>query len=147
MAIEQKSRQMSRVHVAVGVIENGAGAVLISRRGASQHQAGKWEFPGGKVEAGESLPEALARELYEELGIRVLSCRALMVVDHDYVDKQVRLDVWRVTSFSGEPTGREGQAVSWVAIPALAGYAFPEANTPIVEAVMALRSTDGTDKV
>ena len=61
-----------RVHVAVGVIEDGRGAIFISRRHAAQHQAGKWEFPGGKVEAGEGVEQALARELFEELSMDLL---------------------------------------------------------------------------
>lgn len=128
-----------RVHVAVGVIENAQDEILISLRGASQHQAGKWEFPGGKVEAGEAVDVALARELREELGIEVLTCSPLMTVSHDYTDKAVLLDVWRVTAFGGEPHGLEGQPVRWVARADLAGYDFPEANTPIMQRVSAGR--------
>ncbi len=131
------SARKKRVHVAVGVIENGQDEILISLRGASQHQAGKWEFPGGKVEEGEAVGKALARELREELGIEVLACSPLMTVSHDYADKAVLLDVWRVTAFMGEPQGLEGQPVRWVPRHALADYEFPEANTPIMLRVCA----------
>jgi 8-oxo-dGTP diphosphatase len=70
---------------------------------------GLWEFPGGKVEAEESVETALGRELHEELGIVVDVARPLIKVQHDYPDKQVLLDVWEVSAFTGEPHGAEGQ--------------------------------------
>ncbi|WP_019933096.1 8-oxo-dGTP diphosphatase MutT [Oceanimonas smirnovii] len=121
------------VLVAVGVIENAAGEIFVCRRGESQHQAFKWEFPGGKVEAGETVPQALARELEEEIGIRVTVCEPLMRIEHDYGDKQVTLDIRRVTAFTGEPHGREGQPSRWVPVGELHSYDFPAANSPIVE--------------
>ncbi|WP_346351552.1 8-oxo-dGTP diphosphatase MutT [Oceanimonas sp. AH20CE76] len=120
------------VLVAVGVIENAAGEIFVCRRGESQHQAFKWEFPGGKVEAGETVPQALARELEEEIGIRVTVCEPLMRIEHDYGDKQVTLDIRRVTAFTGEPHGREGQPSRWVSVSELHSYDFPAANSPIV---------------
>ena len=78
---------MKRVHVAAAVIRDGSGQILIARRADSQHQGGLWEFPGGKVEADESVETALARELHEELGIVVGAARPLIQVRHDYLDK------------------------------------------------------------
>ncbi|MFP2768726.1 8-oxo-dGTP diphosphatase MutT [Oceanisphaera sp. KMM 10153] len=121
------------VLVAVGVIENTDGEIFICRRGASQHQAHKWEFPGGKVEAGETVAQALARELEEEVGIRVTDCRPFMRIEHDYGDKQVTLDIHKVTAFSGEPHGLEGQPSRWVPVSELHSYDFPAANSPIVD--------------
>ncbi|GHA08029.1 8-oxo-dGTP diphosphatase MutT [Oceanisphaera arctica] len=121
------------VLVAVGVIESTDGEIFICRRGASQHQANKWEFPGGKVEAGETVAQALARELQEEIGIRVTDCRPFMRIEHDYGDKQVILDIRKVTGFSGEPHGLEGQPSRWVPIAKLHDYDFPAANSPIVD--------------
>ncbi|MEE4191183.1 MAG: 8-oxo-dGTP diphosphatase MutT [Halieaceae bacterium] len=129
---------MSRVHVAVGVILGPDGNILISKRPVDAHQGGLWEFPGGKVEAGETVQAALDRELQEELGIRVTSCRALLEVHHDYADKQVFLDVWVIDGFHGEPMGREGQPLAWCAPAALTNYDFPAANQPIVDACLAL---------
>eukprot|EP01137_Pigoraptor_chileana_P016793 Opistho-2@73895 len=100
---------VKRVHVAAAVIRDDSGKILIARRADTQHQGGLWEFPGGKVEADESVECALARELQEELGIVVGAARPLIKVRHDYPDKQVLLDVWEVSSFSGEPHGAEGQ--------------------------------------
>ena len=125
---------MKRVHVAAAVIRDSAGKILIARRADTQHQGGLWEFPGGKVEDGEAVEAALGRELQEELGIQVTAARPLIKVRHDYPDKQVLLDVWEVSGFTGEPHGAEGQPLAWVSARELAGYEFPAANQPIVAA-------------
>lgn len=125
---------MKRVHVAAAVIRGADGQVLIARRPDDKHQGGLWEFPGGKVEEGEAVEAALARELEEELGIRVKTARPLIQVRHDYPDKQVLLDVWQVDAFEGEPHGAEGQPLAWVAPRQLPKYEFPAANLPIVAA-------------
>ncbi|HKS12892.1 MAG TPA: Nudix family hydrolase [Pseudomonas sp.] len=125
---------MKRIHVVAAVIRGADGRILIARRADTQHQGGLWEFPGGKVEEGESVAAALARELREELGIEVTASRPLIKVGHDYPDKQVLLDVWEVSGFSGEPHGAEGQPLAWVSPRELAQYDFPEANQPIVAA-------------
>ncbi len=129
---------MEPVHVAVGVVLDDARRILITRRAADSHQGGLWEFPGGKVEDGEALHRALARELREELGIAIGRTSALLEVRHDYGDKAVRLDVHVVWEFSGEARALEGQPLAWVAAEELPGYRFPAANAPIVEAVRAL---------
>mgnify|MGYP002714153243 CR=1 FL=1 len=123
---------MKRVHVAAAVIRGADGRVLIAKRPQDKHQGGLWEFPGGKVEEGEAVERALARELEEELGIRVEAARPLIQVHHDYPDKQVLLDVWEVSSFTGEPHGAEGQPLAWVSERQLLEYEFPAANKPIV---------------
>lgn len=125
---------MKRIHVAAAVIRGQDGRILIARRADDQHQGGLWEFPGGKVEAGETTRAALDRELEEELGIRPKAARPLIQVRHDYPDKQVLLDVWEVAAFAGEPHGAEGQPLAWVAPRQLAEYQFPAANRPIVAA-------------
>jgi len=124
------------VHVAVAVIINSEGHILIAKRPDHVHQGGLWEFPGGKVEANESLETALERELFEELGIELVACQPLLGIHHDYSDKQVFLDVWSVTAFSGEAYGREQQPIRWVASEALCEYGFPEANQPIIKALL-----------
>ncbi len=129
---------MEVVHVAVGVILDSENRVLIAKRSEQSHQGGLWEFPGGKVEAGETVPDALARELYEELGIEIGPATPLTTVSHDYGDKSVCLDVWVVAKFTGEATGCEGQPLLWVAVEELQKYDFPEANAPIVDAVLKL---------
>lgn len=123
------------IHVAVGVVTDGQGRVLIAKRPEHAHQGGLWEFPGGKVEAGESLLTALDRELFEELDIQVLATEPVIEIIHDYGDKVVRLDVHRVSRFSGEPRGKEGQPLLWVRCDDLPGYDFPAANAPILQAL------------
>lgn len=125
---------MTRIEVAAAVIRGADGRVLIARRPLGKHQGGLWEFPGGKIEPGESAEVALARELQEELGIRVRQARPLIRIHHDYPDKQVLLDVWEVTAFDGEPHGAEGQPLAWVRAQDLPSYEFPAANRPIVAA-------------
>ncbi|MBV0932705.1 Nudix family hydrolase [Marinobacterium weihaiense] len=122
------------IHVAAAVIRDRRGHILIARRPDDKHQGGLWEFPGGKVEPGEPVADALARELQEELGIRVTSARPLILIPHHYPDKSVLLDVWDVDDFEGEAHGAEGQPVCWVAPNKLDAYAFPAANAPIVAA-------------
>lgn len=123
------------VRVAVGILVNAAGEVLLTQRPRHVHQGGLWEFPGGKLEPGEDVPAALRRELHEELGITVQQARPLLQVRHRYPDKAVRLEVWRVERFQGEPHGREGQPLRWVAPAALSNYPLPAADVPIVHAL------------
>lgn len=124
------------VNVAVGVIKKN-NAIFICKRADEQHQGGLWEFPGGKVEAGESVFAALKRELIEEVGITIHSSSQLMVIEHDYGDKCVKLDIHVVSNFSGEAHGAEGQPSEWVAISELSNYDFPAANAHIIEKIQA----------
>lgn len=126
-----------QVHVAVAIIRDSQGRVLIARRPDSVHQGGKLEFPGGKVETGESVQQALQRELYEELGIRAeaATMQRLIKITHDYTNKSVCLDVWQVLEFSGEAYGKEGQPVFWFDAGKLKPEGFPAANAPIIEAI------------
>ncbi|RLQ23739.1 8-oxo-dGTP diphosphatase MutT [Seongchinamella sediminis] len=129
---------MQRVHVAVGVILDPQQNILLTRRHGHVHQGGLWEFPGGKVEPGESLATALARELREELDIAPERSSPLLAIHHDYGDKSVLLDVHVVWQFSGEPRGLEGQPLAWVPVAELQDYAFPAANEPIIPAIREL---------
>ena len=129
---------MEPIHVAVGVILDTQNRILIARRASTAHQGGLWEFPGGKVEPGETVHEALYRELREELGIETGSASPLLEVRHDYGDQRVLLDVWVVREFTGVAQGREGQPVVWVLPESLKDYEFPEANVAIVDAVVSL---------
>lgn len=123
---------MKVVEVAVGVIQRD-NQIFISKRADELHQGGKWEFPGGKRETQECMEQALVRELREEVGIEVTQQSPLMVIEHDYGDKRVRLDVRLVTNWNGEPVSKEGQEWQWVAINTLSNYAFPKANLAIIE--------------
>ena len=128
----------SRIHVAVGVLIDSKRCVLLTRRLKGTHLAGYWEFPGGKVEAGESVQTALARELEEELGTRIGETVPLMTVSHDYGEKQVLLDVHQVKDWNGEPHGAEGQPLAWVNADSLDEFQVPEANAEIMSRVKAL---------
>ncbi|WP_372873410.1 8-oxo-dGTP diphosphatase MutT [Shewanella sp.] len=124
-----------RVHVAVGIIKQGC-HILLAKRHGHLHQGGKWEFPGGKVEAGETTSEALKRELKEEVGLMVHSSQPYMEISHDYPDKHVLLDIHLVEDFSGEASGIEGQQIEWVSLQDIGTYQFPDANQPILDKVL-----------
>lgn len=130
---------MTRLDVVAAIIRDGtdagAGRILLSRRHASKHQGGRWEFPGGKVEEGESLHQALARELNEELGIDSHVSAPFMTIDHHYPELSVRLHFRELTDWSGEPHGREQQPVQWFQLDDIAALEFPAANQPIVTAL------------
>lgn len=126
---------MSQVHVAVGVILTPDRQILLSKRPDKAHQGGKWEFPGGKVEPNESVQEALARELYEELDIQVETLEPLCQIFHDYGDKQVLLDTFIVTKYSGNAHGKELQPVASYSVDQLRYVEFPEANISICTAI------------
>lgn len=126
---------MKRIDVAVGVVCNPQQQILISRRAAHQHQGNRWEFPGGKVDAGESVSSALIRELDEELGVLVQGYDSLCTIDFNYPDKLVRLHVFWVDEFSGDIHSREGQEWQWAQASGLSAFEFPDANTPILEAI------------
>ena len=128
---------MKQVHVAVGVILRDS-QVFLTRRHDDAHQGGKWEFPGGKVESDETVAQALARELKEEVAIDVLACQPLMEICHDYGDKQVKLDIFVVDQFTGEPKSLEGNEQQWSALDELVNIDFPDANKAIVEKLIAL---------
>lgn len=123
------------IHVAAGVVLGADGSVLIAKRLPGVDQGGLWEFPGGKIEPGETARSALTRELHEELGIAVIEAARLIRIEHDYPRKRVVLDVWRVEVWAGTPAGAEGQQVKWVPLSALGDYAFPQANRRIITAL------------
>ncbi|MFL1465295.1 Nudix family hydrolase [Marinobacter sp. HN1S83] len=127
---------LTEIHVAVAVIIR-EGRVLIARRPDHVHQGGLLEFPGGKVEPGETVQQALAREIQEETGLQVPleSLSPVIAVRHDYGDKRVFLDVWRTEAAIGEAEGREGQPVQWRSVAELRDEDFPAANRPIIRAI------------
>lgn len=123
---------MKVVEVAVGVIKQG-NQIYISKRADGLHQGGKWEFPGGKREANETIEQALTRELSEEIGIVVTKQSSFMLIEHDYGDKKVCLDVRLVEAFEGEASHQEEQISQWVKIQELSNFTFPDANQVIIE--------------
>lgn len=99
--------------VAVGVMVRPDGSYLLAQRPGGKPYAGYWEFPGGKLERGESVEAALVRELDEELGITATAIERWRTLEHDYPHAYVRLFFCKVTAWHGEPVGREGQAFAW----------------------------------
>src|SRR5512135_3219760 len=99
--------------VAVGVLQRSDGRVLLAERPHGKPWAGYWEFPGGKIEAGEDVHAALTRELHEELGIELDGGYPWITVEYAYPEKRVRLHFYRVLAWHGTPHGREGQRMAW----------------------------------
>ncbi|MDC8832640.1 8-oxo-dGTP diphosphatase MutT [Alteromonas gilva] len=124
--------KVNYIDVAVGVILRDQ-KTYVCLRPTDKHQGGKWEFPGGKIEAGEAAELALARELMEEVAITVTQAQPLTTIEHDYGDKCVRLFVFAVTGFDGEPTGAEGQSGKWLPLADIDIADFPAANREIIE--------------
>tara|TARA_B100000768_G_C11140259_1_gene315774 strand:- start:162 stop:575 length:414 start_codon:yes stop_codon:yes gene_type:complete len=127
-----------RVEVVAAIVVDSRQRILMAQRATEQHQGGKWEFPGGKIEAGETHAQALFRELHEEVGIQINqhSCELFKAVHHDYSDKQVSLYFYLVKDFAGIAKGLEGQPILWVDAQALPLMTIPDANYAIAEALL-----------
>ena len=126
---------MPAIHVAAAVLFDRHGRVLIAQRPPGKHLAGRWEFPGGKLEPGETRTEALARELEEELGIEIEQPRPLLRLRHTYSYGKVLLDVWVVRRYRGEPRCLDGQALRWCRLVELGSADLLPADRPIVAAL------------
>ncbi|MCC7258599.1 MAG: (deoxy)nucleoside triphosphate pyrophosphohydrolase [Gammaproteobacteria bacterium] len=124
------------MHVVAGVLGDGQGRVLVTQRTAGRELAGYWDFPGGKVAAGEAPLAALRRELREELGIELRDAAPLLRYQHGHQGRVVLLDVWMVQRYDGEPSGLEGQPLRWEAVDRLLETGLLEADRPIVEALL-----------
>ncbi len=118
--------------VVAGIIRNSKGQILLGQRRPGTHLEGLWEFPGGKVEANETLEQALKRELEEELGIQVSTSQPLITVEHQYPEKKVLLYVLEVSNWLGEVQSLEQQVLQWVNPENLSKIKMPEADIPVV---------------
>jgi 8-oxo-dGTP diphosphatase len=125
----------AEIHVVAGAIADAEGRVLIAQRPRGRHMAGRWEFPGGKLTAGEDPFQGLQRELSEELGVNVRAARPLIRLRHRYPDRRVLLDVWEVTDYDGEPQALESQALAWAKPDDLPKHDLLEADRGIVTAL------------
>ncbi|HHT8826721.1 TPA: 8-oxo-dGTP diphosphatase MutT [Yersinia enterocolitica] len=128
---------MKHLQIAVGIIRNSQQEIFITQRAADSHMAGFWEFPGGKIEQGETPEVALKRELLEETGIAVKEAVLLKVLEHTFTDRIVTLSFYMVEAWDGEPFGREGQPMRWVKQSDLLADEFPPANAAIIELLTA----------
>ncbi len=138
----QQNLPMSETHapiphkiIGVAVIGDDQGNVLIDRRPQNGLLGGLWEFPGGKVEPGETTEACIQREIREELGIEIEVGDRLIVVDHAYSHFRVTLNVHHCRHISGEPQPIECDEVRWVSLSELEQYPFPKANIQIIEAL------------
>lgn len=122
--------------VAVAVIFDELQRVLITRRPLQASHGGFWEFPGGKLEAGEEAEEALQREIQEEVGLTILEQHRLGEIVYDYADYKVSLIVFSVHHFKGQASCCESQMdLRWAAVDELSNYSFPEANIAIIRLI------------
>jgi 8-oxo-dGTP diphosphatase len=123
------------IQVVVAVLRDAQGRVLIAERPVGKPMAGFWEFPGGKLEPGEPAFDALKRELHEELGIRVRHAYRLLRFSHRYPEREVELDVWRVTAWEGVAASQESQRLEWVLPEELQDWQLLPADEPIVKSL------------
>ena len=133
-----------RIRVAVGLVLDSQRRVLIGCRTAPDQYFGKWEFPGGKIQNGESVSDALKRELNEEIGILVISSTHFDSFNYDYPDRKVMLNFRLVEHYSGEPDSLEQQDLRWVEINDLGGFDMLAPNIRIIEQLKKL-NRQGTD--
>ena len=135
------------VDVAVGVLIDAQGRFLMTSRPVGKVYAGYWEFPGGKVEHGESVEQALARELHEELGIDIERCYPWLTREYVYPHGHVRLRFFRVLAWRGEPHPREDQAIAWQALGAAMVSPMLPANAPVLASLALPHEYAVTDAV
>ena len=133
--IIRKKKDLPLVNVAVAVIQREDGYVLMAERPYGKESSGSWEFPGGKFELGESAEQALAREIYEELGIKPKMAYPWISYKFAYPNKRVKLHVFRIFNWEGRPSGREGQRISWEDLDAIRVSPLLPANNHILEVI------------
>jgi 8-oxo-dGTP diphosphatase len=124
---------MKQLQIAVGIIRNSEGEIFITRRAEDAHMANKLEFPGGKIEAGETPEQALVRELHEETGITATLYSQFEKLAYAFPDRHITLWFFLVEDWEGEPWGKEGQPGQWIAQHKLAAEDFPPANEPVIQ--------------
>ncbi|MBZ4134392.1 8-oxo-dGTP diphosphatase MutT [Escherichia fergusonii] len=123
---------MKKLQIAVGIIRNQKHEIFITQRAADAHMANKLEFPGGKIEAGETPDQAVIRELQEEVGITPERFSLFEKLEYQFPDRHITLWFWLVEGWKGEPWGKEGQPGQWIALDNLNAEDFPSANEPVI---------------
>jgi len=131
---------VNHFHVAAGILRDTAGRVLISERLCDGPFNGLWEFPGGKIGAGESAVDALHRELAKELGVTVTAAQPFIQLHHEYPDRTVDLEFFLVTGWQGKPAGLEGQGIRWLALNEVQPGELLPADAPVIEALQQMLS-------
>lgn len=121
------------IEIAIGIIRSQDCEIFITQRGEDSHLAGFWEFPGGKIEPGETPYQTLQREIAEEVDILIHHAQFLKVVKHSYNDRDITIHAYLVEEWDGVPFAKEGQPSRWVDQEDLNADEFPDANRPIIE--------------
>jgi 8-oxo-dGTP diphosphatase len=132
---------MTHFDVAAGILMDATGRVLITERLCDGPFNGLWEFPGGKIQSGESAREALTRELVEEIGVNVMTCDSFMSLHHEYPDRSVSIEFFMIREWQSEPVGCEGQQLRWVSATQLDAAELLPADVPVVAALKGLSGT------
>ncbi|MDJ0798558.1 MAG: 8-oxo-dGTP diphosphatase MutT [Calothrix sp. MO_167.B12] len=127
--------QLPHKVIGVAVIWNKQGKILIDRRRPEGLMGGLWEFPGGKIEPGETIEECIHREIREELGIQIEVGEHLLTIDHTYTHLRVSLTVHHCRYLQGIPQPLECDEVRWVNLDELDQFTFPQANTQIIHVI------------
>ena len=127
--------ELPHKQIGVAVIWNQTGQILIDRRKVGGTMGGLWEFPGGKIELGETVAECIVREISEELAIEITVGEELISIEHTYPTFQITLIVHRCQYISGTPQPIESDEIRWVEVNDLNNYKFPDANVAIIRAI------------
>jgi mutator protein MutT len=135
MKLDDSTSILPHKQIGVGVIWNSSGQILIDKRKMSGAMGGLWEFPGGKIEAGETVADCIVREIREELDIEIMVQEHLISIEHTYPTFKVTLIVHNCQYLSGIPQPIECDEIRWVNISDLDRYSFPAANSAIIEAI------------
>ena len=130
-----RKTDITKIHVVALVLENQQGEILVAKRAKDKHQGGLWEFPGGKVERGETRIQALKREIKEELNYKLQQAKPLKCITHQYDKLMVKLDVWYSKDINPQVYANEKQPLKWVSKTDLLTLAMPEADKPIIKAI------------
>ncbi|MEL6351871.1 MAG: A/G-specific adenine glycosylase [Cyanobacteria bacterium J06627_28] len=141
----ESRKPLPHKQIGVAVITDAQGKILIDRRKQEGLLGGLWEFPGGKIEPGESQEDCVKREIQEELGIEIEVGSKLITIDHAYTHFKVTLNVFNCTHLSGDPQPIECDEVKWVTLDEINDYPFPKANGQIIDAMKAQASALGSD--
>jgi A/G-specific adenine glycosylase len=132
------SAPLPHKRIGVAVVINDQNQILIDRRPSEGLLGGLWEFPGGKIEANETVEDCIKREILEEIGIEIRVGKSLITIDHAYTHFRVTLYVHLCQYVSGTTRAIECEEVRWVTLEAIESFPFPKANTQIIAALKAL---------
>ncbi|GAB4433166.1 MAG: A/G-specific adenine glycosylase [Cyanobacteria bacterium J069] len=140
LPISETRAPLVHKQIGVAVIWNEQGDILIDRRKPEGLLGGLWEFPGGKIEPGETVEDCIRREIQEELGIEIEVGDRLITIDHAYTHFRVTLNVYHCRYLSGDPQPIECDEVRWVTVAELDQFPFPKANLQIIEAIRSAKA-------